>query len=330
MRRFNIGIVAVVLLVLLRISIGWHFFYEGQWKYEHPSFSAEAFFNQSRGPFKQHFRNLVDDYDGERRLSGDKTAERWAAERQRIVEHYGLNDEQYAALNAIYNDYDGRLREFLKEHEAAIVEYIDYSKTRPDTLDVKSELGRLRADRARKDLQEIPFEQQRLADREAELRAKIAPWLAQVDKLEADYFAALDEFRTQHAAAQLDAGQPAPPPLPPRPPTEIERIDYWTKYGLMAIGIGLIAGLFTRVSAVAGAGFLLLVILAQPAYPGVFPAPHPSAGHALIVNKEFIEMIALLALAATPVGRWGGLDFFIHHLLIRPVFGKRKRHESHA
>ena len=67
-----------------------------------------------------------------------------------------------------------------------------------------------------------------------------------------------------------------------------------------------------------------------PAYPGVFPAPHPSGGHPLFVSKEVIEMVAMLALAALPVGRWCGLDFIIHYGLVRPIFGRRKSHASDA
>ena len=74
----------------------------------------------------------------------------------------------------------------------------------------------------------------------------------------------------------------------------------------------------------AGALFLLQVVLAQPDWPGLYPPPHPSAGRSLIVNKEFVEMMALFALALTPVGRWGGLDFFVHHLVVRPLFGKKE------
>jgi hypothetical protein len=65
-------------------------------------------------------------------------------------------------------------------------------------------------------------------------------------------------------------------------------------------------------------------VLAQPDWPGLFPVPHPAVGHSLFVNKEFVEMMALFALATTRVGRWGGLDFFIHYLFVRPLFGKRE------
>jgi uncharacterized membrane protein YphA (DoxX/SURF4 family) len=84
----------------------------------------------------------------------------------------------------------------------------------------------------------------------------------------------------------------------------------WT---LAAIGLCLMLGLFTRLSALLGAGFLLFVILSQPAYPGVYPLDPPQMGHALFVNKDFVELTALLVIASTSVGRWTGLDCFIRH-----------------
>jgi hypothetical protein len=56
----------------------------------------------------------------------------------------------------------------------------------------------------------------------------------------------------------------------------------------------------------------------------LYPAPPPSAGRTFLVGKEFIEMLAMFVLATTPVGRWGGLDFFIHHLVVRPIFGRKE------
>jgi uncharacterized membrane protein YphA (DoxX/SURF4 family) len=84
-----------------------------------------------------------------------------------------------------------------------------------------------------------------------------------------------------------------------------------------------LAGLFTRFFCLAGGVFLASILLSQPAWPTIYPPLPPSAGHSLVVNKEFIEMIAMLALATTPVGRWAGLDFFIHNLLIRPFFSAK-------
>ena len=49
--KFQIGVAAVVMLVLLRVAIGWHFLYEGVWKISHADkFSAEPFLSQAKGP----------------------------------------------------------------------------------------------------------------------------------------------------------------------------------------------------------------------------------------------------------------------------------------
>ena len=54
------------------------------------------------------------------------------------------------------------------------------------------------------------------------------------------------------------------------------------------------------------------MVLSQPSYPGVYPPDVPQLGHALLVNKDFIEMVALLVIASTSLGRWTGMDFFLH------------------
>jgi len=52
---------------------------------------------------------------------------------------------------------------------------------------------------------------------------------------------------------------------------------------------------------------LLSFYLAMPALP-YLPESPKSEGHYLYVNKNIIEMIALLALASLQTGRWAGLD----------------------
>jgi uncharacterized membrane protein YphA (DoxX/SURF4 family) len=100
--------------------------------------------------------------------------------------------------------------------------------------------------------------------------------------------------------------------------TRIEQLAFLLTFALLGIGLCLMLGLFTRLSALAGAGFMLFVVLSQPSYPGVYPTDPPQLGHALLVNKDFVEMIALLVIASTSLGRWTGMDFFLHNWLIRP------------
>jgi uncharacterized membrane protein YphA (DoxX/SURF4 family) len=91
----------------------------------------------------------------------------------------------------------------------------------------------------------------------------------------------------------------------------IEQMSFMMTYIFLAIGACLMLGLFTRLSALGGAAFMLFVVLCQPSYPGVYPTDPPQLGHALLVNKDFIEMIALLVIASTRLGCWTGMDFFL-------------------
>ncbi len=67
------------------------------------------------------------------------------------------------------------------------------------------------------------------------------------------------------------------------------------------IGVLLILGLFSRLSAAAAAIFLISVIATQPP---LFPGSLPTYFY-------FIELAACLVIFATAAGRFGGLDFFL-------------------
>jgi uncharacterized membrane protein YphA (DoxX/SURF4 family) len=114
--------------------------------------------------------------------------------------------------------------------------------------------------------------------------------------------------------AQLDP----PPPVPvTRPPLSSWSRLHWSDaivtYGLLAVGILLIAGLLTRTACLAGAVFLLSFFLAMPPLPGLPESPR-AEGHYLYINKNIIEMLALLSLATTRSGRWAGIDGLLHLL----------------
>lgn len=92
----------------------------------------------------------------------------------------------------------------------------------------------------------------------------------------------------------------------PEPWTMLRISDTLTILGLTALGLMLIFGLFTRFAALAAAVMLFSFYMAMPPLPGLPPAPGPE--HSFIVNKNLIEVIALLAIAMLPSGKWFGLD----------------------
>lgn len=112
------------------------------------------------------------------------------------------------------------------------------------------------------------------------------------------------ELKTE-AQKLLTAEQLAMGPAPQR--WDQQRVvDMMTIVALAALGFMLIAGLGTRAAAILGAGMLMSFYLVWPPWPGVIEAP--GTEHAFIVNKNLIEVVALLAIAAMPTGQWFGLD----------------------
>jgi uncharacterized membrane protein YphA (DoxX/SURF4 family) len=105
----------------------------------------------------------------------------------------------------------------------------------------------------------------------------------------------------------------------PKSWTLIDFIDWSTRWFLLVVGCLLLIGLFTRLSCFSAVIFLLLTILTQPSLPWIPAAPN-NEGNYLVINKNVIEMVALLALMCTRSGRWFGLDALVHS-----VFGRRRR-----
>jgi len=300
-RRFEIGLLGVIGLVLLRVSVGWHFVTQGMEKYRDPNFSSRGYLSQAKGPFVEKFHELIPDFDGRERLSSDAMKERFGRMLDGVVNHNGLNDEQKAAGQKLVDEALKDHQEYLAENKKDIDKYFQ-------DLDQNTERRRS------PDYQQIPFAQKRIWDKQQELQTTVKPWTAWVDNRAKELLAALNALPGSHAKEH--------PPYQ-EPPTDLAKADNLVLYSNLAIGACLIVGLFTRFASFSGALFMLSLILAQPPLPNLYPAAHPSAGAQFIVNKEVIEMMALFALAFLPTGRWGGLDFFIHHLITRPLFSRK-------
>jgi uncharacterized membrane protein YphA (DoxX/SURF4 family) len=122
-----------------------------------------------------------------------------------------------------------------------------------------------------------------------------------------------DTLKASMARLSKDQRDKGAVPDPEGPLSSLDWINFVTRWGLTLVGVGLVLGLFTRTSCVVGAGFLLVFCLAMPALPWL-PANPRAEGHYLYVNKNIIELIALLTLATTQSGKWLGLDGFVQFL----------------
>ncbi len=119
-----------------------------------------------------------------------------------------------------------------------------------------------------------------------------------------------------NAALTEEQAKGAPAALKAEPTAFLRWLDRLTMWGLLVMGGCLLLGLLTRTNCVLTAGFLLMTYLTFPPFPWV-AAPPNNEGNYLFVNKNLVEMLALLVLATTESGRWFGLDALLHRLFHR-------------
>lgn len=96
-------------------------------------------------------------------------------------------------------------------------------------------------------------------------------------------------------------------------PQWLHTVNLVNAWGLLILGGALIVGLLSRLAALLAMGFLALYWLA---HPPLFASPATVVeGHYLLVDKNLVELIALLVLVVFPSGRLG---------LDRLLFGWRR------
>ncbi len=103
--RFHVFL-AFIAIMLLRVTVGFHFFKEGTDKIQN-GFTAEYFLKAAKGPLAPQFHALVDDYDGalkfgltvdsetgQKNIDPELTFALWDDFLDRADSHYGFGDEK--------------------------------------------------------------------------------------------------------------------------------------------------------------------------------------------------------------------------------------------
>ncbi|MBR5709856.1 MAG: hypothetical protein IKX40_03790 [Thermoguttaceae bacterium] len=310
----------VIALVALRLTIGWHFFYEGVWKVANSDeFSALPFLNLAKGPFAPIFYSMTPDLEGRIRMQLDEKTGTipcaayktpWLQQRQYVENKFNLTDDQKEEIEVIYNQYADSLDTFLAAKYNDVKGYF----VSLDLLNKDKRNGN-----------DGPEQRKRQWDEMMKLRGEMNGWIGAIEGLGDEMTAAFEGVLTQE---QLQ-GKHLPKIIPTtdRMPWGItfpfasytDFLNFAITWALTAIGFCLIVGFCTRLANLGGAAFLCMVCATQPAWPTIYPFDHPILGHALIVDKNFVEMIAMIALATLPVGRWGGLDWFVWNWFGKPI-----------
>ena len=106
----RIGFVGCAFLIVLRMTIGWQFLYEGLWKYNQLEtvrpWSAEPYLKNAQGPFRKHFRDLTEDPDDLNWLDHEKMSAKWGEWHKVFIAHYSLTEKQQETLQRILEGRD--------------------------------------------------------------------------------------------------------------------------------------------------------------------------------------------------------------------------------
>jgi uncharacterized membrane protein YphA (DoxX/SURF4 family) len=322
-------------------------------------FSSAGYFREGTGPLAQYIRQQVGDPDKEAlqllttnpnisepliQGDGDFTnewreyikekmppllAQEWGDYLLRFCDYYNLNDEQRK-----------KAEQALTKTEDAAVGWLTRKEVDDKNFKAKTQEGRLptptRLALYKDKLAELTeskhsllvsmgsdAESVRLHDVKADAVRLRVGLLNDLDGYTQDLRKDLEKLPTAEqktAAEKKEAESKIKPPQPGPPANQMQKwIDLSTMYGLTVLGACLVLGLFSRTAAVLSAGFLLTTYLCFPPFPWLPAAPN-NEGYYLFVNKNLIEMLALLVLATTASGRWFGLDALIHAIF----FGRRR------
>lgn len=321
----------------MRVSIGWHYLYEGAHKLNpHHEFSSESFLAIAKGPTAEFYYTFLPDINGIERLvvedvfnksgkvDGKKFPvyeEAWERWREEFENKYFMNDTQLAALDEadaadaialydrqrkemdeLYKLYLRSLRNGAKEVEESIEQY-------KGALERNREARHSRANKA-------IFQQERDWNEMLKLRSEARGWINEFDAmnkgLENGFWRILTDTQKAYGPAPEIVTKPEMVWIPnPVTNSQIKALDLSVTYGLTAIGFCLLVGLCTRLAALGAIVFLTNVLMTTLPIASVHPVMPDMVGHFLFVSKDFIELVALLVIVALPVGRWGGLDYFL-------------------
>jgi uncharacterized membrane protein YphA (DoxX/SURF4 family) len=259
-------------------------------------FTAEAYLRASSGPFSPYFRDIVPDVDSKELLRRDDSGrpaglkDAWTRELGAMADHYGISDANREKAVAALKTASAAADEWFLNRENAdkVQKYLD-DLARVESIEQDPNAltsQRLLAQKERRALETT----------RKELVATLDGWTESLRK------AWTEGENAAVSAEQLASAGPVP-----RERSTLDWVNLTTSWGLTLAGGGLLLGLLTPIAALAGAVLLAMFYLAMPPWPGL-PVPPNVEGNYWIVNKNLIELLACLVIAATPNGLWIGLD----------------------
>lgn len=285
---------AVTALAVLRIIVGLHFFLEGMSHLRDPSWSSAGFRRAAVGPLADWYRSSLPetgDWSGtlgarDRRSTADAAAA-WQASVVRSWRDLLASRTRRVPL-------DPPAREAAEARlESAAAELSTYVGDMAEGLDdYRMQIDRLDAQARQPSAREIPFERDRVSRKRKELAALANGWQADAAAIGEKLVASWDEPLSAADRVRVAAARPA---------SALWKADRFVSWSLVTIGACLVLGVLVKFNAMGGACFLVSVIASQPFW----------VVGAQSTYDQWVELTALLVIAAMPLGGWSGLDYFL-------------------
>ncbi len=288
------SILALVALAVLRMVIGLHFFLEGVSHLRDPEWSSAPFRKAAVGPLAPSYRAQLPEtgnWSGTLAAADGRPAdEAIAAWEQSVVATW---ERRLAERRQVVPLPEKALATAKQALEASAQELATWvAGIRGDLVDYRLELVRLTDMEATRAAAEVPFQRERVAKKRRELSGQASGWMAEAASIGRQLEATWDaELSAADRGRVTDAA----------PKTSLWKGDRFVSWSLVTIGACLVLGLGVKFNAIGGAMFLATVVASQP-----FWIPGAQATYA-----QWVEMAALLAIAALPAGGWSGLDYFL-------------------
>ncbi len=285
---------AALALAFLRIVVGLHFFLEGLSHVRDPDWSSIGFRKAAVGPLADWYRAALPqtgDWRGTLgAVDGRSAAEAGQAWQESVVAAWrnllGARIKQLP-LNAAAQ---AAAAKSLADAEESLADW--RASIEPDLAAYRLEVARLTAMERKPGAAAIPFERERVTKKRAELAGQAAGWMKEADAIGTKLVAAWDAQLGSDADRRRAAvGERSP----------LWKADRVVSWSLVTIGACLVLGVLVKFNAMGGALFLASVLATQP-----FWVPGAQATY-----NQWVELAALLAIAALPSGGWSGLDYFL-------------------
>ena len=262
-----------------------------------PHWSSEGFLKAAKGPLAPLYKSVLPAVDhglADLLRLGDLTKEKLKTWGDQVKTAWKQTGDQFIKLQKISEENQAKVDEIVRQHQAELTGWLEENEE--PLLENSHVWQRLAKSQGSPSADEVPFEKQRIQDAQNKAITELNAWISQVSANESDMRKDLSQLLDPGSRTETASHQ-----------ASLERINLVMKYGITAIGACLIMGLFARLAAVLGAGFLLTVVLSQPPWLEISIPTYP----------QILEMLALLTLATFPVGRWLGLDFFLYSIVAR-------------